>query len=272
MDLTIYLATPELEQVARDLISTCLREAERDRRTLTAEVVSMRPDAGDRLRLPTAVLQVLALKGADTFPLTLADGQPVKSGALPEPGEVTGWLGNGVSGPAALVTEADSAVDFPTEMRVHISLDVTDVEVALPFYMVLFGARPTKRRADYVKFELVEPPLNLTLNLHEEASPSSGHYGIQVKSSRAVTRTRERLAAAGFAITEETETACCYAVQTKIWVADPNGNRWEVFVVTQEEADEGCGPDCICYQDMERSFVSAGAAGRATADPAAVGR
>lgn len=266
MNLTIYLTTPEQEPAARELISACQRAA--PGRALSCEVVSLAAARRRQVRLPAAVLQVLALRGADTFPLTMADGQPVKSGTMPDPGEVAGWLREGVTGPAALVTEADSAVRFPTLMRAHISLDVTDVEVALPFYMVLFGARPTKRRDDYVKFELLEPPLNLTLNRHQDSTASSGHYGIQVKSSRAVEEFRERLTAAGFALTAETETACCYAVQTKIWAADPDGNRWEVFVVTQDEADEGCGPDCICYQDMERSFVSAGAAAQATAGDA----
>jgi hypothetical protein len=26
-------------------------------------------------------------------------------------------------------------------------------------------------------------------------------------------------------------TDCCYALQDKIWVTDPNGYRWEIFVV-----------------------------------------
>jgi hypothetical protein len=25
--------------------------------------------------------------------------------------------------------------------------------------------------------------------------------------------------------------SCCYAVQDKVWVTDPDGNAWEVFVV-----------------------------------------
>ena len=140
-----------------------------------------------------------------------------------------------------------------------------DIEASLPFYMVLFGARPVKRRDDYVKFELDEPRVNLTLNQHDDLHASSGHYGIQVKTSTAVQEATARLRDAGFAITEEEETACCYAVQSKIWVVDPDGNRWEVFLVTEAEADEGCGPDCVCYQDLERSFVSSSAAAAATA-------
>ena len=49
---------------------------------------------------------------------------------------------------------------------------------------------------------------------------------------------------------------CCYAVQTKMWVADPDGNRWEVFCTTVPDADQGCGEDCICHQEFERSYVS----------------
>src|SRR5262249_16402331 len=98
-----------------------------------------------------------------------------------------------------------------------------------------------------------------------EAHASSGHYGVQVKSTAAVREATQRLRAAGFTITEEEETACCYAVQSKIWVVDPADNRWEVFVVTQAEADEGCDRDCICYQRMGRGFVRATAAAAATA-------
>jgi predicted enzyme related to lactoylglutathione lyase len=233
----------------------------------TVHVVRIHDAGLGRQALPMSVLQVMALKGADTFPLTLVDGNAAKSGELPDILDIRAWVKDGVAAPVALVTDAVSAVEFDGDARIHISLDVTDVETALPFYMVLFGARPTKRREDYVKFELAEPRLNLTLNQHDQSHASSGHYGIQVKTSATVAATEKRLRDAGFAITRETETACCYAVQTKLWVVDPDGNRWEVFVVTQAEADEGCGPDCVCYQDLERSFITATAAA-ATTTPA----
>jgi hypothetical protein len=31
---------------------------------------------------------------------------------------------------------------------------------------------------------------------------------------------------------------CCYALQDKSWVADPDGNEWEVFVVHQDNLPE----------------------------------
>ena len=36
-------------------------------------------------------------------------------------------------------------------------------------------------------------------------------------------------------MTEE-NTACCYALQDKVWVEDPDGNSWEVFVVKGDVA------------------------------------
>jgi catechol 2,3-dioxygenase-like lactoylglutathione lyase family enzyme len=263
MIVTIYATSNADESAARALVDEVLSSSLPA--PVTAAVHRVRDAGLADQELPVALLQVMALKGAETFPVTLVNGNPVKSGTLPSLGEIREWAEVGVTEPFVLVSEATSAVEFPGASRIHISLDVANVEASLPFYMVLFGARPTKRREDYIKFELVEPSLNLTLNQHAVLHPSSGHYGIQVKSSRAVREAQERLQRAGFAITEETETACCYAVQTKIWVVDPDGNRWEVFVVTQAEADEGCGPDCICYQELERSFVSGVTAAALTA-------
>jgi len=55
---------------------------------------------------------------------------------------------------------------------------------------------------------------------------------------------------------EESETACCYAKQTKTWVVDPDNHQWEVFVTTDNAAQEGCASDCICYSDMKPSVSS----------------
>jgi hypothetical protein len=41
----------------------------------------------------------------------------------------------------------------------------------------------------------------------------------------------QRFTDAGLALFTEDNTDCCYALQDKVWVTDPDGNRWEVFVV-----------------------------------------
>jgi lactoylglutathione lyase len=34
------------------------------------------------------------------------------------------------------------------------------------------------------------------------------------------------------------QTNCCYAIQDKTWVTDPDGNEWEAFVVLEDNLPE----------------------------------
>lgn len=148
----------------------------------------------------------------------------------------------------------ESAVDFATASRIHMGLAVTDVERSKAFYRTLFGQAPTRERPRYAKFEVAEPPVNLALNEVAGATgPTSSveHLGIQVKSTAAVRRAAERLAAAGIATEVEERVSCCYAVQSKVWASDPDGNRWEVYVVLDNDGmthastqGESCAADC----------------------------
>ncbi len=132
----------------------------------------------------------------------------------------------------------ESAVTFPTHTRPHIALAVADLERARAFYRALLDVEPAKVRPGYVKFEAVEPPLNLTLNeapaVAVEAAPA--HFGVQVKSRRAVAAASARMSAAGYPIEAEDHVTCCFAVQDKVWAIDPDGRRWEVFVVLDADA------------------------------------
>jgi catechol 2,3-dioxygenase-like lactoylglutathione lyase family enzyme len=129
----------------------------------------------------------------------------------------------------------DSAVSFPSPMRVHLALAVRDVAASTAFYRLLFGVEPTKVKPDYVKFEVASPAVNLTLNQHSDpvALPPPMHLGIQVKSRSAVHQMMVRFQEQGQAVRVEQNTTCCYAVQDKIWLADPDHIPWEIFVVTE---------------------------------------
>lgn len=139
-----------------------------------------------------------------------------------------------------------SAVSFPTPTRVHLSLAVAEIGRSIRFYRDLFGQGPTKVRPGYAKFEVADPPVHLAL---EEAPPVGkesrlSHLGIQVKGTQEVFAYQERMAGAGHATRTEENAACCYAVQDKVWVTDPDGNPWEVFVTSEaDHPARGSGAD-----------------------------
>ncbi len=132
------------------------------------------------------------------------------------------------------------AINFSGSSRVHIALAVKDLAQSQTFYETLLGVPPTKERPGYVKFEPLDPSVNLTLNEVSEVKGTSQptmHYGVQVKTSQAVQEAITRFAEAGLNTRVEENTTCCYAVQDKVWVADPEGNQWEIFVVLEADAD-----------------------------------
>ena len=140
-----------------------------------------------------------------------------------------------------MTSNTQSAVDFPGSYRIHMGLAVSNLERSKRFYETLFGEPPTKERPGYAKFEPTDPSVNLSLNQSqtgEDAKSLPAHYGIQVKSSKAVADAVERFRAAGLVPRVEEQTACCYAVQDKAWVQDPDGNEWEVFVVTDADSPQ----------------------------------
>jgi predicted enzyme related to lactoylglutathione lyase len=126
-------------------------------------------------------------------------------------------------------------------LRPHLALTVTDVERSIPFYEALFGTEPEKRRLGYAKFSVPEPALNFTLVQGARPAPGAlNHAGIQVETTDDVLAAKERLVSAGLAAFDEMDTTCCYARQDKIWVRDPDGTPWEVFV-THEDTDQPGG-------------------------------
>lgn len=137
-------------------------------------------------------------------------------------------------------TKGQSAVEFATTTRVHVAINVSNVEKSLPFYQTLFGQAATKVRPGYAKFEVAEPPVNFTLNERPDFTPGGAlsHFGIQVKSTADVLAAKERFVQAGLATFDEENVTCCYAVQDKVWVHDPDNNEWEFFVVLEADTPE----------------------------------
>jgi catechol 2,3-dioxygenase-like lactoylglutathione lyase family enzyme len=116
--------------------------------------------------------------------------------------------------------------------RVLLALRVADLEASIAFYTKLFGTDPAKRRPGYANFAIAEPPLKLVLLEGEAGEPTRlDHLGVEVESTEDVTSATARLAAEGLPTATEEDTACCYAVQDKVWVTAPGAEPWEVYVV-----------------------------------------
>ena len=130
-------------------------------------------------------------------------------------------------------------------LKPHFSLDVSDLEASIAFYRKLFGAEPVKRRPGYAKFDLAAPALNLALVEQAPTGRNVNHFGVQVDSTGAVMEAKTHLEAVGLLDLVEEGTVCCYARQDKVWAADPDGNRWEFFVVL-EDAEAMLPPAVAC--------------------------
>jgi len=143
--------------------------------------------------------------------------------------------------------------------RVQLALNVSDLDAAVAFYSTLFGTEPAKRRPGYANFAIAEPPLKLVL-IEDAAGRGLGvtgalnHLGVEVEAPDDVRAATRRLAGEGLAPIVQESTTCCYAVQDKAWVTDPDGAPWEVYTVladAPEEVDLGCSTDgCATVEEQ----------------------
>ncbi|OAA27467.1 Glyoxalase-like domain-containing protein [Frankia sp. EI5c] len=168
--------------------------------------------------------------------------------------------------------------------RVQLALNVSDVDAAVEFYSKLFGVEPAKRRPGYANFAVDVPPLKLVLIENPDARGAGvagalNHLGVEIDTSAEVSAAATRLQDSGLVTAVEENTACCYALQDKVWVDDPDGAPWEIYTVLADlpdaAADTGrrprsgepaaapgsacdCGP--VCAPTMTIDPAAAGAA------------
>ena len=138
--------------------------------------------------------------------------------------------------------------------RVQLALNVSDLDTAIDFYSKLFGAAPAKLRPGYANFAIAEPPLKLVLIENPDARGAGvtgalNHLGVEVETPEEVQAATVRLAGQGLSPTVQESTTCCYALQDKAWVDDPDGAPWEVYTVLADapaETDLGCSTEACC--------------------------
>ena len=112
--------------------------------------------------------------------------------------------------------------------RVQLALNVSDIGEAIAFYSKMFNTEPTKVREGYANFAIAEAT--------------------------------NRFDQIGFITDVEEQTTCCYAVQDKVWVRDPDDARWEVYTVIADSAVFGSAPvdggDACCATSSPGESVS----------------
>ena len=146
----------------------------------------------------------------------------------------------------SIQTTIDIAQETEDAMsRVQLALNVSDLEASIAFYTAMFGVAPHKLRPGYANFAVENPPLKLVLIEVPEADRGTGaagalnHLGVEVFSTADVAEAADRFSAAGLATFDEADTTCCYALQDKVWVHDPAGAPWEVYVVKDDNPLDG---------------------------------
>ena len=149
--------------------------------------------------------------------------------------------------------------------RIQLALNVADLDAAVDFYANLFGAEAHKRMPGYANFAIADPPLKLVLIENPAACAGTAgklnHLGVEVMTPGEVAGAAGRLADLGLETESEDASTCCYAVQDKVWVRDPDGAPWEFYAVLADApASTGLGGDERCCPPPTHEPVDPGAA------------
>jgi catechol 2,3-dioxygenase-like lactoylglutathione lyase family enzyme len=138
--------------------------------------------------------------------------------------------------------------------RVQLALNVSDLNEAIAFYTKLFGSAPAKVQPGYANFAVTDPPLKLVLMEDPETRGSGvvgalNHLGVEVATPGEVGDASRRLRTQGLETEEQQATTCCYAVQDKVWVEDPDHTPWEIYTVLADAPTDsrrdGDGTCCV---------------------------
>ncbi|NJP10121.1 MAG: glyoxalase/bleomycin resistance/extradiol dioxygenase family protein [Leptolyngbyaceae cyanobacterium RU_5_1] len=118
--------------------------------------------------------------------------------------------------------------------RVQLALNVNNLDSAVDFYRKLFDTEPAKLRPGYANFAIAQPPLKLVLIENPKATGTLNHLGVEVETPAEVTTASDRLNQLELETRSENQVTCCYALQDKVWVHDPDGAPWEIYTVLSD--------------------------------------
>lgn len=125
------------------------------------------------------------------------------------------------------------------QFKFHIGLNISDIEATTAFYTRLFGQEPIKVEKGYAKYELDNPGLVISFIESSHTGSHFGHLGIRVNSKEELAQKKAEVEGLLKIELEEKNTSCCYAVQDKFWVKDPDGYEWEVYHFLKDDDQMG---------------------------------
>jgi catechol 2,3-dioxygenase-like lactoylglutathione lyase family enzyme len=147
--------------------------------------------------------------------------------------------------------------------RVQLAFNVADLDAAIDFYSKLFATEPAKVRPGYANFAIAKPPLKLVLieisnGRRHGIAGALNHLGVEVETPEQVREATARLTGEGLDPEVQASTTCCYAVQDKAWVDDPDGAPWEVYTVLADASEQtglGCSSEA-CQPEPVTAIVA----------------
>lgn len=121
--------------------------------------------------------------------------------------------------------------------KMHVSLYVSNIEETIQFYNAFFGQTANKKEIKYAKYILEEPALIISfIEQAEKVKAQFGHLGFQLETKELLEQRLTTIRGKNLPIKEEMGVSCCYALQDKFWVSDPDGYQWEVYYFHKDVA------------------------------------
>lgn len=142
-----------------------------------------------------------------------------------------------------------------TSTTFHVGLHVSDITSSIAFYRDLLNSEPVKTKSDYAKFETDAIVLSL-IRKPGATGPGFGHFGLKVADVQALHEQQDRIRKAGHDLLVEDHVDCCYALQDKFWVNDPDGYNWEVYTFI-EDTHEGIRPEAAAGPSKDEAAAEA---------------
>ncbi|MEM7292306.1 MAG: VOC family protein [Pseudomonadota bacterium] len=141
-------------------------------------------------------------------------------------------------------------------MKLHISVQVDDLEQATRFYSALFNCAPAISREGYVKWDVENPAINFVAETVRNRS-GVDHLGIQVDDAEELQALSDRMQSTGHPFLGIERGVCCFADIEKSWVKGPADDKWEAFL-THSHDEENYGSDREHLLDTEEAGDSTG--------------